>query len=76
MMLGRYVTALYIQTDSTLAYQMVSTVGLQFSPSATSVCDAEDIAMWLAQRVDRVWTRDECGDGVCNSPLEFPAFGE
>jgi hypothetical protein len=55
---------------------MVSTVGLQFSPVVSTVCDPDDIALWLAQRVNRVWTMDQCGDGVCNAPMEFPGFGE
>ncbi|KAK3277369.1 hypothetical protein CYMTET_14618 [Cymbomonas tetramitiformis] len=35
-----------------------------------------DIWDWLAGTVSQYWQEPFCGDGVCEDPLEFPAFAE
>jgi len=32
------------------------------------------VLSWLEATVSKVWTEPDCGDGVCEAPVEFPGY--
>ncbi|KAK3255903.1 TRP-like ion channel Pkd2, partial [Cymbomonas tetramitiformis] len=35
----------------------------------------DEITGWLDTQVQQIWQIEECGDGTCAEPVEFPGYG-
>ena len=76
-----YMVVVYIQSDAFNAYKVVSSVRQAMIPlnddgsPKTTMQQPTEILEWLVQTTMPVWVDETCGDGTCNEPFEFPAYG-
>ncbi|CAL6305586.1 unnamed protein product [Bathycoccus prasinos] len=71
-----YCAMLYLQTEPVLSYEVTSSVSGLLKPRIKQTQDIYYMYDWLSESVvDSIWTDIPCGDGICQAPYEFPAFG-
>jgi len=76
-----YFVVVFIQADVYDAYSVVSSVRRAVVPldgdgfPVTSMANPTQILDWLVETAFPVWVDEVCGDGTCNEPFEFPAYG-
>ena len=76
-----YMLVVYIQSDALNAFNVLSSVRDAVVPMdtdgrpLTKMGSPVDILNWLVGTAYPVWIDEVCGDGVCNEPFEFPAYG-
>ncbi|KAK3243862.1 hypothetical protein CYMTET_46504 [Cymbomonas tetramitiformis] len=76
-----YFAILMLQREAFLAYDVTFALSETAVPKdsnrnhATSFTSAEKIYTWLEKLVGDVWVDPQCGDGICESPYEYPGFG-
>ena len=76
-----YFVVVFIQADVYHAYAVVSSVRRAVVPldgdgyAVTSMANPAQILDWLVETAFPVWVDEVCGDGTCNEPFEFPAYG-
>jgi len=75
-----YMFVVYLQSDVFNAYSVVSSVRSAFVPAAEEgslkrMSDSTEVLDWLVDAVEPIWQSTVCGDGDCNEPYEFPAYG-
>lgn len=58
----------------TLACQVFSTLSNGLLPS-NGITSTADVYAWLNGLLQQSWVDPVCGDGVCEAPFEFAAFG-
>ncbi len=62
-------------TNVPCALQVYSTVASKLLPDPASIGTTDDIYTWLAELLQNVWQDPVCGDGVCEVPFEYAAYG-
>ena len=76
-----YFVVVFMQADVYNGYSVVSSVRRAVVPldgegyPVTTMSGPNQILDWLLASASPVWVDEVCGDGVCNSPFEFPAYG-
>ena len=71
----------YVQSDVYNAFTVVSSVRNSFVPHDDDglplgrMTEPTEILDWLVDAALPVWVNELCGDGTCNEPFEFPAYG-
>eukprot|EP00271_Cylindrocystis_brebissonii_P004620 TRINITY_DN163_c0_g1_i3.p1 TRINITY_DN163_c0_g1~~TRINITY_DN163_c0_g1_i3.p1 ORF type:complete len:1325 (-),score=113.59 TRINITY_DN163_c0_g1_i3:2581-6555(-) len=77
-----YAVILFLQADSGLAYRIITAHTTLLPPSYTGNSPVvfpnapTDVISWINDSiVQNVWGAPPCGDGVCSTPAEYPAFG-
>ena len=76
-----YFVVVFIQADVYHAYAVVSSVRRAVVPldddgsPKTTMQQPTEILDWLVETAFPVWVDEVCGDGTCNEPFEFPAYG-
>ncbi|CAI7891251.1 unnamed protein product [Closterium sp. NIES-53] len=76
-----YLTVLYLQADSSRNYEVATSHNILLPPGVSgavtnTLSGPEDFYTWLNDTILQVvWKDPPCGNGVCERPLEFPAFG-
>ncbi|KAK3274662.1 hypothetical protein CYMTET_17162 [Cymbomonas tetramitiformis] len=66
-----YLTVMGLQYEASDSYEMVTSIRQALIPPKFDVPFME----WLKTQVLDVWMEEECGNGICNQPDEFPAWG-
>ncbi|CAI7737974.1 unnamed protein product [Closterium sp. NIES-54] len=81
LLMAVFVAMVYLQADSSRTYQVTSAhsvlIPTNFAPdSSNRFAGATDLYSWLnSSIIEKFWQDPPCGDGLCDQPLEFPAFG-
>lgn len=57
------------------AVQVYSTVASGLLPDPSAIGTTDDIYTWLQQLLVGVWQDPICGDGMCEVPFEYAAYG-
>ncbi|KAK3268516.1 hypothetical protein CYMTET_22988 [Cymbomonas tetramitiformis] len=65
-----YLAVMYLQYQDMGGFEMVSTTTKALVPPINA-----PFMLWLKTQIMKVWIDPECGDGICDSPYEFPSFG-
>lgn len=78
--LAFFLAVLLLQGDPHTDHHAVTAINAIFMPggalTGATFRDKSGVEGWLrSQVVASIWQPHVCGDGVCESPLEFPAFG-
>jgi len=68
-----YLTVLIYQRTSNEAYGVTSVLET-IVPAAKIMSTRDEVFSWLEETVTKVWTDPDCGDGVCDAPIEFPGY--
>lgn len=68
-----YLTVLIYQRTSTQAYGVTSVLET-IVPEEKIMSTRDEVFSWLENTVTKVWTDTDCGDGVCEAPVEFPGY--
>ncbi|KAK3247061.1 hypothetical protein CYMTET_43430 [Cymbomonas tetramitiformis] len=61
---------MHLQYQDMGGFEMVSTTTKALVPPINA-----PFMLWLKTQIMKVWIDPECGDGICDSPYEFPSFG-
>jgi hypothetical protein len=69
-----YVPMLYVQRDASNSHKVHSTIQASLVPS-TPVNSIMGIYDYLEHQTSLYWRDPICGDGMCDSPFEFPSYG-
>ncbi|CAI7854826.1 unnamed protein product [Closterium sp. NIES-54] len=81
VLMALFITILYLQADSSRSYQITAAHSVLFPPamsqdSANTFAGPDDLYNWLnTSIVQSLWADPTCGDGTCDRPFQFPAFG-
>ncbi|GJP56726.1 hypothetical protein CLOM_g15778 [Closterium sp. NIES-68] len=81
LLMALFITIVYLQADSSRSYQVTSAhsvlIPTGFAPdSSNRFAGASDFYGWLnGSIIQQFWQDPPCGDGLCDQPFEFPAFG-
>ncbi|CAI5484977.1 unnamed protein product, partial [Closterium sp. Yama58-4] len=81
LLMALFVAMVYLQADSSRTYQVTAAhsvlIPSNFAPdSSNRFAGAADFYAWLNNSIiENFWQDPPCGDGLCDQPLEFPAFG-
>ena len=76
-----YMVVVYVQSDVFNAFHVVSSVRQAFVPHDEDglplqrMNEPTEILDWLVDAAFPVWVNEVCGDGVCNAPVEYAAYG-
>ncbi|KAK3271907.1 hypothetical protein CYMTET_19766 [Cymbomonas tetramitiformis] len=65
-----YMFVMYLQFQELNAYETVSSISSSLKPD-----NGLEFLPWLKTQVLYIWQEPFCGDGYCEGPAEFPAFG-
>jgi hypothetical protein len=72
-----YVTILLLQNDASSMYKMQKSIQNAFLPTSTEYINKNQFLFWLQQSVlSNSFVDPVCGNGLCEGPVEFPAFGD
>ena len=58
-----------------LPLQVHSTIENAILPSSDEYGSTDDVLNWLQTTLTNIWMDSVCGDGVCETPFEFAAYG-
>ncbi|CAI5983991.1 unnamed protein product [Closterium sp. NIES-65] len=81
VLMALFITILYLQADSSRSYEITAAHAVLFPPgmsqdSANTFAGLDDFYNWLnTSIVQSLWADPTCGDGSCDRPFQFPAFG-
>ncbi|CAI6004768.1 unnamed protein product [Closterium sp. NIES-65] len=81
LLMALFVAMVYLQADSSHTFQVTSAhsvlIPTNFAPdSSNRFAGAGEFYSWLNNSIFRqFWQDPPCGDGTCDQPFEFPAFG-
>ncbi|CAI5462638.1 unnamed protein product [Closterium sp. Yama58-4] len=81
VLMALFITILYLQADSSRSYQITAAHSVLFPPgmrqdASNTFNGPEDFYSWLnTSIVQSHWADPTCGDGTCDRPFQFPAFG-
>ncbi|CAI5462639.1 unnamed protein product, partial [Closterium sp. Yama58-4] len=81
LLMALFVAMVYLQADSSRTYQVTAAhsvlIPSNFAPdSSNRFAGKADFYAWLNNSIiEKFWQDPPCGDGLCDQPLEFPAFG-
>uniref|UniRef100_A0A7S0STQ1 LamG-like jellyroll fold domain-containing protein n=1 Tax=Mantoniella antarctica TaxID=81844 RepID=A0A7S0STQ1_9CHLO len=76
-----YMVVVYLQSDVFNGFTVTSSVRRAFVPMDEGglplrrMSEPTEILDWLVHAAIPVWVNEVCGDGVCNEPFEYPAYG-
>lgn len=70
-----FLTVLFLQRNAQVAYAVHSTIKDTLVPGSTTISSSNEVLSWLQSTLAEVWKDPVCGDGVCESPFEFPSYG-
>ncbi|CAI6000572.1 unnamed protein product, partial [Closterium sp. NIES-65] len=76
-----YLTVLYLQADASICYQVTTAHNVLLPPdymaaASMTMNSPDDFYTWLNDSIIQVvWKDPPCGNGICERPLEFEAFG-
>ncbi|GJP51052.1 hypothetical protein CLOM_g10222 [Closterium sp. NIES-68] len=76
-----YLAVLYLQADASLCYQVATAHNVLLPPdytaaAAMTMSSPDDFYTWINDSIIQVvWKDPICGNGICERPLEFEAFG-
>ncbi|KAK3233695.1 hypothetical protein CYMTET_56019 [Cymbomonas tetramitiformis] len=65
-----YLFIMNLQFEQLNAYETASCISASVKPNI-----GLDFLPWLKTQVFYIWKEPICGDGICEGPAEFPAFG-
>ena len=68
-----YFTVLIYQRTSNEAYGVTSVLET-IVPTEKIMSTRDEVFGWLESTVTKVWRDTDCGDGVCEAPMEFPGY--
>eukprot|EP00887_Chlorella_sp_A99_P002467 scaffold10.g2467.t1 len=69
-----FMTVLFLQRSAGTSYQVFSTLSAGLLPSSSITCTA-DVYSWLSDLLARTYVDPVCGDGTCEAPFEYAAYG-
>ncbi|CAI6004773.1 unnamed protein product, partial [Closterium sp. NIES-65] len=81
VLMALFITILYLQADSSRSYEITSAHAVLFPPgmsqdASNTFNGPDDFYSWLnTSIVQTLWADPTCGDGSCDRPFQFPAFG-
>ncbi|CAI5983999.1 unnamed protein product, partial [Closterium sp. NIES-65] len=81
LLMALFVAMVYLQADSSRTFQVTSAhsvlIPSNFAPdSSNRFAGAGEFYSWLNNSIiQQFWQDPPCGDGTCDQPFEFPAFG-
>ncbi|CAI5535095.1 unnamed protein product [Closterium sp. Naga37s-1] len=81
LLMALFTTILYLQADSSRSYEITAAHSVLFPPgmsqdSSNTFAGPADFYDWLNSTiVQTLWADLPCGDGTCDRPFQFPAFG-
>ncbi|CAI5516639.1 unnamed protein product [Closterium sp. Naga37s-1] len=81
VLMALFITILYLQADSSRSYEITAAHAVLFPPgmsqdSSNTFSGPGDFYSWLnTSIVQTLWADPTCGDGSCDRPFQFPAFG-
>ncbi|GJP79153.1 hypothetical protein CLOP_g9398 [Closterium sp. NIES-67] len=81
VLMALFIAILYLQADSSRSYQITAAHSLLYPPgmsqdSSSTFTGAADFYQWLnTSIIQTLWADFTCGDGTCQRPFQFPAFG-
>ncbi len=58
-----------------LPLQVHSTIENAILPGSDTYGSTDDVLNWLQTTLTNIWVDPVCGDGVCETPFEFAAYG-
>ena len=61
--------------NGNLPLQVHSTIENAILPSSDEYGSTDDVLSWLQTTLTNIWVDPVCGDGVCETPFEFAAYG-
>ena len=70
-----FLSVLFLQRNAQVAYAVHSTIKDTLVPGTTTLSSSNEVLSWLQDTLTEVWKDPICGDGVCESPFEFPSYG-
>ncbi|CAI5468334.1 unnamed protein product [Closterium sp. Yama58-4] len=76
-----YLAVLYLQADASICYQVTTAHNVLLPPDYTAAASMtmngpDDFYSWINDSIIQVvWKDPPCGNGICERPLEFEAFG-
>ncbi|CAI7792479.1 unnamed protein product [Closterium sp. NIES-53] len=81
VLMALFITILYLQADSSRSYEITAAHAVLFPPgmsrdASNTFNGPDDFYSWLnTSIVQSLWADPTCGDGSCDRPFQFPAFG-
>ncbi|CAI5509659.1 unnamed protein product [Closterium sp. Naga37s-1] len=81
LLMALFITILYMQADSSRSYDITAAHSVLYPPgmsqdTTNTFSGADDFYQWLNNSIiQTLWADLTCGDGLCNYPLQYPAFG-
>ena len=66
---------LYAQRGAATAFKVHATLLGALAPPDGPLASADDVHDWLGRVVASIWRDPVCGDGLCETPFEFAAYG-
>ncbi|CAI5484993.1 unnamed protein product [Closterium sp. Yama58-4] len=81
VLMALFITILYLQADSSRSYEITAAHAVLFPPgmsqdASNTFNGPDDFYSWLnTSIVQTLWADPTCGDGSCDRPFQFPAFG-
>lgn len=68
-----YLTVLIFQRTAPEAYGVTSVLET-VAPEKKVLSTRNEVFSWLESTVTKIWNEPDCGDGICEAPVEFPGY--